>query len=276
MVDWDRNTAWRQGHLLSDDAVDALGLRDPSISDQVVVVATHDCDLTQSPINEPFVEVIVGRLIEKLDGNFTHAKNARKLHVKFGDELGFAVELIATKKVPTVDKWKLNRYKPRNDAVLTSDNKNIFQLWLASRYRRSAFPDEFETRLKESRLHDAIARILRPLNNEITGIFFDVDNGAEIDRVGDDDTYTLNITLLHSAVPDLIAAEKAAGIAQKAIEKVFKEKLFDPTNQWKCVELQSCDVYSESVLTYEIFKGLKRWRLDHFSLVSDPQQEVPD
>jgi hypothetical protein len=69
-------------------------------------------------------------------------------------------------------------------------------------------------------------------------------------------------------------AERAAETAAKAIETAFKDKLFDPTKKWQHIELRSCDPLSESVLTYQQFKQLKRWRLDHISLSAEPQQPV--
>lgn len=79
---------------------------------------------------------------------------------------------------------------------------------------------------------------------------------------------------MHSADPDFEAAEKAAESAAVAIVQAFKEKLFSPTSTWQHIELRSCDPVSESVLTYQQFKQLKRWRLEHLSLAADPQQPV--
>jgi hypothetical protein len=101
-----------------------------------------------------------------------------------------------------------------------------------------------------------------------------VDRGIEVTRAGPDDTYALDITILHRAEPDFDAAVKAADVAAKAIEQAFKDKLFAPTKTWQHIELRSCEPLSESVLTYEVFKQLKRWRLDHISLAADPQQPV--
>ena len=85
------------------------------------------------------------------------------------------------------------------------------------------FPDEFERRLtRETKLHDKIAKAVKPHGELISGIFFDVDGGVEVTRVGPDDTYTLDITILHRAEPDFDAAEKAADAVAKAIEKAAK------------------------------------------------------
>jgi hypothetical protein len=277
VAEWNRDTPWRQGHLLGKDAIEALGLHHAATPEQtLVIVASHDCDLAQAPEGEPVVEVVVGRLMVEKDGNCTHAKNARKLHVEFAGAAVVWIEFEATAKV-SVDKLALNEFVPRPDAQLSPENLAVFQMWLASRYRRSAFPDEFERRLtvKEFKLHEKIAKAVKPHGESIVGVFFDVDEGAEITREGPDDAYTLDITILHSADHDFEAAEKAAETAAKAIEKAFKDKLFDPTKMWRYIELRSCDVVSESVLTYQQFKQLKRWRLDHISLAAEPPQPVP-
>lgn len=278
MAEWNRDTPWRQGHLLANDAIEALGLQHPVVPDQtLVVVASHDCDLAQPPESEPVVEVVIGRLVTDKNGTYTHAKNARKLHVDFVGAAVLWAEFEITAKV-AVDKVKLNEFAPRADARLSNENHATLQMWLASRYRRSAFPDEFERRLtKETKLAEKIAKAVKPHGELIAGVFFDVDEGDEVTRNGADDTYTLDITILHAADPDFDKAEKAANAAAKAIEAAFKDKLLNPTQKWQHIELRSCEPVSESVLTYQQFKVLKRWRLEHISLAAEPQQAVlPD
>ena len=276
MEEWNRDTPWRQGHLLDKDAIEALGLHHAVAPDKtLVIIASHDCDLAQAPEGEPAVEVVVGRLVTDKDGNCTHAKNARKLHVEFAGAAFIGAEFEATAKV-SIDKRALNDFVPRPEAHLSPENHAIFQMWLASRYRRSAFPDEFERRLtsKNFKLHETIAKAVKPHGELIAGVFFDVDEGDEVTRDGPDDTYTLDIIILHLADPDFDAAEKAAETAAKAIEQAFRDKLLDPTKTWQHIELRSCEPVSESVLTYQQFKQLKRWRLEHISLAAAPQQPV--
>ncbi|WP_208640115.1 hypothetical protein [Massilia violaceinigra] len=275
MTQWNRDTPWRQGYLLSVDAIDTLGLRHALKPEQtVVIVATHDCDLAQDPELEPHIELVVGCQGDK-DGNCTHAKNSRKLHVEFSGAKAFWGEFDAVSKV-AVDKLALSRFFPCTETRLTPENHAIFQMWLASRYRRSAFPDEFERRLtsKELKLAEKIAKAVKPHGELITGVFFDVDEGEDLKREGPDDTYVLDITILHAADPDFMKAEAAAMKAAQNIESAFNEKLFIPTKMWQQIELRSCEAISESVLSYQTFKQLKRWRLEHMSLAAEPQQPV--
>lgn len=275
-MEWSRDTLWRQGQLLCDDAIEALELDPQEVSDQVfVVVASHDCDLTQLPEREPSIEIIVGRIVPDRDGNCTHAKNSRKLHIAFTGADTVWVEFEAVEK-RSIKKMLLREFTPRTDLSLSPEDQAIFQMWLASRYRRSAFPDEFERRLtmKGVKLHEKIANAVKPHGELIVGVFFDVDEGEEIIRGDSSDTYKLDIYILHAAEPDFDAAETAAKIAAEKIAEAFKTKLFAPTDTWQHIELRYCESVSESVLTYQQFKQLKRWRLEHLSLAAEPQHPV--
>jgi len=161
MAEWSRETPWRQGHVVTDEAVDKLALRDAQAPEaSLVVVISHDCDLAASPDREPEVELIVGRQIQKADGNFTHAKTPRVLHIEFAaaDDRKF-VELAATKKV-RVAKELFADHQPRQEFQLGPAEQSILQRWLGARYRRSAFPDAFEKRLDSSGADKRLSRFL--------------------------------------------------------------------------------------------------------------------
>lgn len=273
MADWNRETPWRQGNLLCANAVASLDLANPGLAEQtLVIVATHDCDLAQSADAEPFIELIVGRLAQK-DGNCTHGKSVRKLHIEFSGAPPAWAEFKAEEKI-VIEKSKLSPFNPREDLRLNPESAAIFQMWLASRYRRSAFADEFEKRLKDAKLDDKISKAVKPLGELVLGVFFDVDDGEETVRNGQDDTYDLGITILHAAEPDFFAAEQAALSAAASIKAAFKKKLFEPNRAWRSIELRYCEAVSEAALTYQDFKQMKRWRLDHLSLGADPQAPV--
>jgi len=275
MPEWTRNTPWRQGHLLSDEAVTAIGLINTEYpGDTVVIVATHSCDLTQLPDKEPRIEVVVGRRIQELDGNYTHAKSPRTLHIGFEGDEPLLAEFVITEK-HFIPKKLLEDFEPAIISRLSPAGLETFQLWLASRYRRSAFPDEFERRLTETKLSDKIAKAVRQHGEMITAVFFDVDDGQEIARTGPNDIYVLDIYLLHVTVPDFNAAEIAAKRAKKAIEHAFKAKLHNTqTGNWQNIELRYVEVISENAMTYLQSKLLKKWRLDYINLGAEPQQPV--
>lgn len=274
MQDWDRETPWRQGFFLGEDAILALILPDKeNLKNTVVIVATHDCDLTQHPDAEPMVEVVIGCLVDILQGNFTHTKSPRKLHLELKNEgsIVFA-EFLAKNKI-SITKEHLAKFLPNNAQSLDDENINIFQRWLALRYRRSAFPDEFESRLKSIKLDEKISGILRKHGVSITAVFFDVDEGRDLPKTSSDDTYILDITIIYGDKPDYNAALDAAEKARDAIKTLFKKKLYKLDNDnWVDIELRDCEVMSENALTYKQSTELKQWRLEHISLSETPTQ----
>ena len=105
-------------------------------------------------------------------------------------------------------------------------------------------------------------------------MFFDVDEGYELKRIDPQDPYVLDIYILYPVEPDADLAHTAAQNAVDAIKAAFTDRLFKPTNRWQHIELRVCEAIAESVLTYQQFKVLKRWRLDHLSLADDPPQPL--
>ena len=276
MAEWTRTTPWRQGHLLTDEAVKSLDLTLPDYPyDTVVIVATHDCDLAQSTQIEPVVEVVIGRQIADLNGNYTHAKTARTLHIGFAGDDPLLAEFVITTKC-SVSKEALGDFEPAVGRRLSPSGQATFQRWLAARYRRSAFPDQFEHRLvRETKLAERLAKAVKPHGELITAVLFDVDEGEEQVRIGPDDVYVLDITLLHGVEPDYEAAASAANTAKKAIQDAFEKKLFDKqSGKWQHIELRYLDVVSEEALTYRQFTLMKPWRLEYISLGADPQQPI--
>src|SRR5215472_12262521 len=140
MAEWDRRSPWRQGHVLTAETVAALGLLSQADQPQpLMVVVSHDCDLAQDPTNEPVVEVIIGRRVDSADGNFTHGKNPRRLHLPSTDAgAAICIELMATER-RSIPK-RLAGHLPSATVLIDPARRNTLQYWLAARYRRSAFP----------------------------------------------------------------------------------------------------------------------------------------
>ncbi|MGF6937121.1 hypothetical protein OKW41_006283 [Paraburkholderia sp. UCT70] len=242
--------------------------------DTVVIVVSHDCDIANSSDREPCVEVIVGRRIAAL-GADSHAKTARRLHVCVQTEAGLvAVELVATDKM-SLPKEQVLSSTPRVNWRLAPDALVTLQKWLASRYRRSAFADEFERRLKEKpgRLDKKIAKALDEPSEHVLAVLFDVDDGAEIRRDGPNDIYQLRISLLYYSSQDEELAYEATQKAADEIENAFEHACFRG-GAWTNIRLLSCVPVSDSVMTIEQSRLLKQWRLDYMSLEDVPQQPL--
>jgi hypothetical protein len=273
MADWSRETPWRQGHVFSDETVKKTGIADGAPG-TIVVVISHHCDLAALPDKEPEAEVIVGRLVEKADGNYTHAKTPRVLHLEFTTRGGSKyVELTATNKM-RLKKEVLADEVPRAEFELRSHDQSILQRWLAARYRRAGFPDEFEKRLKDSGASDRLTKILKPAGQHICAIFFDMDEGAEVQRNDLEEPYTLSIVLLYTTQPNARESEAVALDLKGKIESAFQDSFFKKNNRWTGIELVDCSVMSDEALTYAQSVILKQWRLEHLSLRDEEEQPM--
>lgn len=260
-----RISPWRQGSILDTrTAQELLSAQFEDFDKRVVLVASHDCDIAST--SESVVEVIVGVLIPSL-GADTHAKTARRLHIPLEAEAGqIAVEFLASNKF-SVSKEALLKATPRVNWSIATEDLITFQKWLASRYRRAAFADEFEARLKAkpARLDRKIAKILEISSEHVLAVLFDVDSRQEFDRIGPDDIYDLGITLLYDSTKDEPLAYEAAETSAKAIEAAF-EKAFSVDGTWKNIRLLYCEPVSDNAMTIAQCRFLKQWRLDYMSL----------
>jgi len=266
-------TEWRQGHVLTDEAVATFALVSRAgPGNTIAVVISHDCDIAADPDIEPSVEVVIGRRIEKL-GADAHGKTARRLHIPFlqGDT-EIPVELEITTKT-CLPKQAVLAGKAKGDIALSPEGLVTLRHWLAARYQRAAFADAFEQRLKAKpgKLSEKIAKAMEDAGEHVLAVFFDVDGGDEKERNGPDDIYELRIVLLYDSTKDEPAAYKAAQKAADAIESAFEAALRQDA-KWRDIKLLSCDAVSDSAMTVADSRMLKRWRLDHMSLKKEPPQ----
>ena len=271
---WTRDTQWRQGHVLTAEAIQALGLSHPETPDSTcVVVISHDCDLANDALQiEPDVEVIVGRHLPKGDGNYFWAKAPRTLHIDvLQNDIAAVVELVATAK-RFIPKQALAAFPP--DAAYSLPGKSLSALrsWLGIRYNRAAFPDPFVDRLSQSKVDKRLAKIIEPVGNLLSAVYFDVDGGKEIDH-SDGSPFELKIVLAYPSGDD---PEQAADEVEKLeiqIADLFEKKYFDQTTgKWNGVALKQCMSISEDDLRVSRARLLTQWRLEYMTLKADEEQ----
>jgi hypothetical protein len=268
MAEWGRDTPWRQGHALTSESSTVLGLTPAEAADSTLaIVISHDCDLAQLPGSESQVEILVAQRVESGDGNCTHAKNARRLHqpYKISGETTWW-ELSAPSKT-SIAKETLAAHAPNANAHLDGKTKAILRKWLASRYNRGSFADEFVERLGKH-IGDRITKIVQPVGNHIIAVFFDVDEGEEKDRNGADDVYGLYIYLLYNTQDDEPAARKAVEKAAGEITKLFSERCC-AGGEWRWIKLEGCEAISDNAMTYVQSTYLRTADMEYLSFRGD-------
>lgn len=262
---------WRQGDVLTTEGAKTLGLFHPRDAENTaVVIISHDCDIVQDRNVEPIVEAIVGREITAPDGNYLNAKSPRTLHLPFtaGSDATVMIELSATLKCQ-IEKSALMIQKPTETAKPSFAERRVLQRWLAIRYFRAVFPDEFVARLSKYGIEERVRKIFADSQAHLIAVYVDLDQGAEIERDGEDDLYTLSIYLVHAVEPDLAASAKVASAAKSQIENLFGTRC-KKNGKWIGIELEGCYIISMEEMTLFVAEKLKKWNTDHLSLRQEP------
>lgn len=273
-VPWSRHTPWRQGQVLKPQAVEALGLAAQYAGQDVrMVVVTHDCDLANENLNmEPDVEVLVARVVAAASGNLTWGKNPRKLHLPVQGSAGVEVlELVQTERV-RIEKIRLAHHLPSTDYSMGPESLATLRSWLASRYNRAAFANEFVTRLHSAKAADRLAKLLEPEGALISFVYFRVEGGHTVERV-QGDPYVFDIVLVFTPGLDAEQSADAADALAAKVEADLQTRLADPSR----IRLKSCFALSEDDVTVGQARLLTQWRLEYMTQrAAEPQPGPPD
>jgi len=270
---WTRWTPWRQGQVLGRNAQAHFGLvnsRDPDAS--CVVVISHDCDLANDQLEvEPDVEVVVGRIVDKSDGNFAWGKAPRTLHLQvLRNGQPATIELAQTAKAK-LPKRELAQFVSDPEFGIQPEALSTLRSWLAARYARSAFPDTLVNRFKHCKAEERFVKLLGPSGALISFVYFDLDQGNNVERPHGDD-YELSIVLVFVPGDNPSKAAEAAEALAVRIETELDERL-----EAGGVSLTGCMAISEDDITVSQARVLSQWRLEHMThRAADDQPGPPE
>lgn len=267
-----RDTDWRQGDLLTCAAAAALGLVGAADQGHRVIVITHDCDLPHD--SELCVEVIVAELVvkdPKPDPQLSYAKNPRRLHLAYeGTGAAPLILDLRHRDRRSVSKGDFAERAVKDDGLaLPVDAKRVLKQWLAARYGRPAFPNEFEERLRKGKVERKIAKILEPDAKYLVGLFFDLgeQRGAE---VGEGEPYALSVSVVYDVTEGgteaRLSAERVAGQLRELFEKTYAKP--DVATE---IALDACEAVADTRLTLANLRRVDQWRLEYISLRDDDQ-----
>lgn len=268
MADIDRElvkqNGWRFGVCFSEASAPDLfaAIRDDHRDSSVVyLVATHDCSLIDPRLDEePYVEYLVARPVTDKNGNFTFAKNPRRLHLDIHLDGAPQFYSLRISDRGFLDRALLERSRPDARLAIDKDNKRVFSRWLANRYTTRGFPDEFNKRI--SGVVEGKKACLKKLfdkaeSKQMLGVYiglepFDQDLPAE-------KSYSAIFTLLyeHTAID---AEDKRDRLENYASE--IKKCLLNA----KGVVVQDVLPLSEKDINLYSYRKLQQWQWDYISL----------
>ena len=265
-----RDTDWRQGDLLTQEAAAKLTTLNGAVGEKHrVVVITHDCDLPSD--NETAVEVIVADVVTGANPQFSYAKNPRKLHLGYEIAGGqsIVVELRHAER-RVIPKSEFEQLAARDgDASLPVDAKRALKQWLAARYGRPAFPNAFEDRLRKSvgkknTVERQIGKILEPEAKHLVGLFFDLgeQRSAEVPA---GEPYALSISVVYDANEGSTQARESAEKVASQLRELF-EKAFGKPDAATEIALDASEAVADTKISLADLRRVDQWRLEYISL----------
>ena len=265
-----RVAKWRQGSFVRRD--DAKALLKKSI-DQVIpseqskirlVVVTQDCDLVQGPDIEPFVEFISGCEIAKGGSLFQNGRNPRRLHIQsIGPQ-----EIKQWLEISIHDRFRVQKEGLANLAVdettrLTIDDAELLRRWIARRYTRPAFPDEFNLRLK--RVDEKLENLFKSEAGKLlTGIFLDVID----DEIPQGEQYNIEVRITTKA-------EIWEDDQQYKILDEFEEQFLSIFDNCKGISVSDIQTLPEEDITLADLRQFKQLEKDYRSFPKQKGVERP-
>jgi hypothetical protein len=249
-----RRKGWRQGSAVS-TLPDVNGIpttvgTGPGGSPCGWILISHDCDIVHHDLdNEPSVEFIAMWPIDAADGNFLHGKNPRRLHMKVGTS---AVEFRAAAMV-RIPRASLAELSLVPEMGLPKADADDLVNWVARRYVRSAFPDEFNNRLKTC--SKDIHKLFGSGGTDIAAAYLLLSTSEELPE---GEKYEVDLVLAMRE-DDFNDTEKR-GTANELLGKLTK--LFGGCPG---ISMGEADVKSEGEITLSQLRHLKRLDLDHLS-----------
>jgi len=258
-ANWERNSPWRQGHIISPSLAKELNLLPPRDPHQkFAVVVSHDCDIASDPGEEPYIEIIVGTRVEACRPEYVNARHVRVLDVEFqAPQERMALEFVATDK-RTVRKLDFQGHQPDSNFTLSDKELQALRSWLAARYRRAAIPDGLQ-RLVKDIFEDTFKKSDRP--RALDKIYIDFD--PDIEELPEGEKYELSVVIVYDTHE--VGAKEIAEKAAERLQSQFKKKYFKG-GVWGGVELRTCEVKADTSFTLFDVKGHKQVRLEYLSI----------
>lgn len=199
----ERDTPWRQGHLLPLEHSSLLN------NDETCrhIVISHDCDLAS---DEAIVEVISVTVHEgDPHGSLKFGENPRILHLA-GELDGKEVYLALRQSDKCrFEKSELEGSLPEQAWKLSDRNQRLLQEWLACRYQRHALPNALNDRLRIAL--DKLKNAAKSRHASILAVFISYDPDDEIEI---DDKYELDMAIVYQS-QSFGAQEHAEQLAEK-------------------------------------------------------------
>lgn len=261
MRHWMESHGWLQGTIVKQTNVAQLlemaGRTELATDNSIVlIVASGSCDVANA--SDLVIEFSVARYIDRMDGNFGYNKNPRRLHccLESMSASNLYIELEAYEKVSIVKDSIPKGITPDTEITLTQNELNFYVDWLAARYKRPAFPSEFDKRIDAAWKKEKRRKAAAAVSDKLIGIYAKVYPDREITE---SESYAVDLLAL--VVPNLTPDEQRA---IQALIYQYKQALLEAN-----MDIGTEQILDEFHVSVGRLKQYKRFNLDELSYKND-------
>lgn len=254
------DTTWRQGSIISRDliqgATDAICLPRSIPADSLFILISQDCDIVYKRYDiEPFIEFLVATRTEAIGKNkgLQWGKHPRRFQFSITrQDNGTLFEIDINDRYRAPRQILLSKLpEQRLDRTLTE----AIGRWVAKRYTRAAFPDEFNRRTDAAR--DSLADLFKKRGDLILSIHIRIE--PEDIELPETENYRIMLYVIcerqtwedpssRSAATKLV---EQIGIKLRACDGILvDESVLVPEHRFTLEDLRQTDRWDYDYLTY--------------------------
>lgn len=268
-----KDNGWRQGSFLPSAMVHSLAVEHGCEDVAHAVVISQDCDVTHPDLQaEPFVEILFLRTVDTINPGLTDGKSSRFLHLEAFTESGVRGFFALAWNKARIGRELLAVALPDPGSTIPSGTLKGMIRWIADRYTRTGFPDEFVARTKS--IEKPLIKLMKNDGSAFGGILVSLDS---FDELPANEEYVMGcVCVVHPEIWENFAARKqalAAGDTLKALIEKCQGIQLDgfEVNSSDEIPLSYLDQYhSWDVFNYLTHRDLLKEDSDHGSPASPP------
>lgn len=257
-----KDNGWRQGSFLPSSLALSLAAEHGCEDATHAVIISQDCDVTHPDLKaEPFVEIIFLQTLDAINLGLTDGKSSRFLHLEaMTESVARGFSALAWNKARIGRELLVVAYPDPGIAIPSGTLKGMIR-WIADRYTRTGFPDEFVKRTKS--IEKPLIRLMKSEGSAFGRILVDLDSFNELPAKAD---YMMDcVCVVHPETWENPTARKEALAAGDILKALIK----------KCqgIQLDSFEVDSSDEIPLSYLDQYRSWDvfnyLTHRDLLKD-------
>jgi hypothetical protein len=175
-----KDNGWRQGSFLPSIMALALAAEHECEDATHAVIISQDCDVTHGDLEiEPFVDILFLCTLDAINPGLQDGKSSRMLHLEALEGTG--------KRFFKTQPW--NQARVRRGVLATSSPDSTLSIntgtlqgmiqWIADRYTRTGFPDEFVNRIEA--IDESLKKLMKKEGSAFWRILVHLNSNEELD-----------------------------------------------------------------------------------------------